>query len=144
MLRAAVYAVLIKNEKILLAKRCNTKFFDGYYSIPGGHIDGDESAKEAMIREMKEEIGIEITKKNLELVHTLHRRRTAFDGELEYIDLFFGIKKWKNEPKNCELDKCDDLNWFNITRLPKNIIPHNKKIISYILRNQIYSEIGFE
>jgi len=144
MLRAAVFILLIKDSKVLLAKRCNTDFYDGYYNLPCGHIDGGETATDALIREAKEEVGIEIEHKNIELNYTLHRFRTANDGRFEYIDLFFRVKKWKNKPENREPDKCDDLTWFKLDNLPKNLIPFHEKVIREIGKGKIYGEIGFK
>lgn len=57
----AVHLFLVKDDKILLLRRSNTGYEDEMYSIVAGHIDGDEDAKTAMIREAREEAGIEIT-----------------------------------------------------------------------------------
>lgn len=57
-IEAIVGAVIINEEgKIFLAK--GTKW-DGRYVIPGGHIEFGENAKEAIKREIKEELGINI------------------------------------------------------------------------------------
>lgn len=47
----AVYLILRQNGKILLARRANTGYADGFYSLPAGHLDGDELATEGMARE---------------------------------------------------------------------------------------------
>jgi len=39
-----------------------------------------------------------------------------------------------------ESDKCDDLSWFELNNLPKNIIPYIKQAIDCISNNIIYSE----
>ena len=54
----SVYLVLIKNNKILLLRRFNTGFMDGYYSLPAGHVESNETLTSAMVREAKEEIGM--------------------------------------------------------------------------------------
>lgn len=36
-------------------KRCNTGHDDGYYELPGGHLEQGENIFNAMIREIKEE-----------------------------------------------------------------------------------------
>lgn len=143
-LRVAVFVLLIKGNKVLLAKRCNTDFYDGYYNLPCGHIDGGETATDALIREAKEEVGIEINSEDVELTYTLHLSVTVSGGECEYIDLFFRVNKWQNEPKNCEQDKCDDLSWFDLDDLPKNILPSNEKAIRAISTGERYGEFGFK
>lgn len=57
-----VGAIIVKEDregqKILLTKRGITPFL-GKWCLPGGHIDPGEPAKQAIIREVKEEIGLD-------------------------------------------------------------------------------------
>ncbi len=45
-----VHLILESNGQLLLLKRANTGYEDGNYSLVAGHIDGNESAREAMVR----------------------------------------------------------------------------------------------
>ncbi len=45
---------------ILLTQRRSTTAYGGYWELPGGKIENDESAEEAAIREVREEIGCEV------------------------------------------------------------------------------------
>lgn len=48
---------------ILLHRRKNTGYEDGKWDIAGsGHVDEDETAQTAVIRECQEELGIEVQK----------------------------------------------------------------------------------
>jgi 8-oxo-dGTP diphosphatase len=48
-------------EKVFLPKRAETKkFLPGKYEIPGGHIDYGEDIKAGLIREVNEELGVEV------------------------------------------------------------------------------------
>ncbi|MBI4138447.1 MAG: NUDIX domain-containing protein [Candidatus Wildermuthbacteria bacterium] len=132
----AVYLVLIKENEILLSKRYNTGYFDGYYSFPAGHLDGGETLTQAMVREAKEEAGIDITPENLRLVHTMNK---LVPGN-ERIDFFFTTEKWRGEPKNMEPEKCSDLSWFGLNTLPENIIPYIQQAIDCVMKNIPYSE----
>ncbi|MFA4998854.1 MAG: NUDIX domain-containing protein [Candidatus Paceibacterota bacterium] len=132
----AVYLVLMKDNKILLSRRYNTGYFDNYYSFPAGHLDGEETFKQAMIREAREEVGIVLNPSDLELIHAMNRK---ISGN-ERIDFFFTTKKWQGEPKIMEPEKCDDLSWFEFNNLPDNIIPYVKQAIDSFLNNINYSE----
>ncbi|MDZ7955173.1 NUDIX domain-containing protein [Nostoc sp. DedQUE09] len=55
----ASYIILIKNEKILLIRRVNTGYEDGKYSVVG-LVDGNETFVQAVVREAKEEVGIDL------------------------------------------------------------------------------------
>ena len=85
----AVYLVLIKENKILLLRRCNTGFHDSEYSFVAGHFDGKETARQAMVREAKEEAGINLGINNLKVIHVLNRL-SKFNPEYmnERIDIF--------------------------------------------------------
>ena len=54
-----VYGLLVKDNKILLIKKCGGPY-DGKLDLPGGSIEFNESIEEALIREFKEEVGIDI------------------------------------------------------------------------------------
>jgi mutator protein MutT len=59
-----ITAGIILNEqedKILLIKRTDGMWGDAW-SIPGGHIDFGESVQEALLRELKEELNLEVIK----------------------------------------------------------------------------------
>jgi len=138
-----VYLVLVKGNKILLSRRYNTGFQDGDYSFPAGHLkDDEETLSQAVVREAEEEVGIEINSTDLELVHIMHRRQKTPTNERR-INLFFTVGKWKGEPKIMELDKCDDLQWFEPDNIPDNTIPYIKQAINCIKENAVYSEYGF-
>ena len=58
---SAVYLIVRNNEgKILLQRRQGTNLWAGFLGLPAGHIDSGEDAYEALIRETKEELGINI------------------------------------------------------------------------------------
>ena len=55
------HLILRKNDKILLTKHSATnKIWSGHWHCVTGGIEDDESPKDAIIREAKEEIGVEI------------------------------------------------------------------------------------
>jgi len=58
--RAAVAdAVILDGGKILLVKR-GREPEKGKWAVPGGHMERDETAEEACVREVKEETGLEV------------------------------------------------------------------------------------
>ena len=133
------YLLLIKDEKILLQRRCNTGFMDGYYGVPAGHLDGGETAREGGAREFKEEIGIGVDPKNLRVVHVMHRK--AKDDER--IDFFMTTDRYEGEIENREPHKCDELKWFPMDQLPENTIDYIVTAISAFQNNEYYSEFGW-
>lgn len=140
----AAYLFLVKNNKILLQRRCNTGFEDGNYGLVSGHVDGNETFRQALARETKEEIGINLRASDLEVVHMMHRIEKSNPPEIrERVDVFLKAKKWRGAIKNMEPHKCDDLKWFSFDDLPDNIIVYVKFAIKNIRDKIFYSEFGW-
>lgn len=135
---ATVHLLLLRNGKILLQRRFNTGFEDGKFSVIAGHINGGETFREAMVREAREEAGIELSVEDLEVVHLLHRK-----VPVEKIDTFITTKKWIGEPRITEPNKADDLRWFDLQTLPENMVDYVRVVLQRIQQKQFYSEHGW-
>ncbi len=114
---------------------------DGRLSMPAGHVDGNESADMAMVREAKEEIGVTIVPSDLRLVHTMHR--VAEEGGYEYMDLFFETDTWQGDPQNMEPNKCSELLWADLHKLPQDVIPVVRQALERIVAKEPYSSANF-
>ncbi len=53
-------AVIVRPGQFLLAKRPPGKPYPGYWEFPGGKIEAGEDARAALVRELREELGIEV------------------------------------------------------------------------------------
>lgn len=137
----AVYLFLIKDGKILLSRRFQTGYRDGSYGLPAGHLNGNESMRAALIREAKEEAGIDIDPRELEFALLMHR--SAETNDHERTDIFFTAAKWQGNISNTEPDKCDDLSWFDLDRLPENTVDYVKVAIGCHLKGDKYCEFGW-
>lgn len=82
----AAYLIIRQDDKVLLIRRANTGYYDGMYALPAGHVDGNEPAHRAAIREAKEEVGVTIHEEDLRFVHVMHR--VAEEGDHERVDFF--------------------------------------------------------
>lgn len=115
---------LKKDNKALLHKRFNTNYEDGNYGFIGGHVQKDETLKQALIREAQEEAGIILKEENLKCVFIANKT-----GKKNCINFIFLATKFEGTPKIMEQDKCTDLNWFDINNLPTNIIKLESQVI---------------
>lgn len=124
---SSVY-LIIKNEfeEVLLQRRQGTKLWAGFLALPAGHIDKGENAYDAVVREGKEELGIEISIDNIVDVFVVNRRNKSL---LPYYDIYFEIDKYKGEIKICEPEKCSELVWCCINKLPSDMIDFEKEAI---------------
>src|SRR3989338_2169193 len=94
----AVYIFLEKDGKFLVARRCNTGYQDGNYQVPAGHVDEGELPTEAMVREAKEEVGIDVLATDLKLVHVSYRPK--HDNTDNRVDFFFRPRTWGGERRS--------------------------------------------
>ena len=137
----ASYLILKKDEKILLGRRINTGYYDGYYVVPSGHIESDELPMGGLIREAKEEIGITILPEDAKFVHALYRAKHDETGAR--VDYFFEVEKWHGEVVNNEPHKCDDLQWFSFDQFPQNMVRHVQHALECYQKGIMYSELPF-
>jgi 8-oxo-dGTP diphosphatase len=109
--------VILENDKgeLLLQRRMNTGYLDGYYDqAASGHLELGETLQECAVRETKEEIGIDILPADLKLVHINQN-----NIDIPYINFTFQCSQWNREPRICEPDKCDDIQFFAKDDLPE-------------------------
>jgi len=130
-------------DKVLLLRRYNTGYEDWKYSLVAGHLEKNETVKQAMAREAKEEAGIVIDLQDLKVVHVMYRKAETLNA-LDRIDFFLKSTKWKGTIKIMEKEKCDDMQWFRLNQLPENTIPYIKKSIEKFCANSNFSEYGWE
>lgn len=114
----ACYMIIEENNKILLQKRCGSGYFDGYYSVPAGHLEENEKCIDCIIREFKEETNLNVDKNDIKLLFTLGATEKS-----NYICLFFGAEKYSGEMKIMEPNKCGELKFFDLNNLPENLVP---------------------
>lgn len=134
----AVHLFLLKGNEVLLLRRYNTGYEDGKYSVPAGHMDGNEEVKHAAIREAREECGIDLAEEDLQVAGVMHRRSSD-----ERIDFFLVASNWSGEITNTEPDKCDELIWVDMRRLPENMIPYVRQAITNYRDGKWFDSFGW-
>lgn len=133
-----VHLFFFRENQILLLRRFNTGYRDGEYSVPAGHLDGDETVMAAAMREANEEVGIQLDKNDIVFSSVMHRQEDE-----ERVDFFVQVRAWQNEPFNNEPDKCDELIWVDFNSLPENIIPYVRRAIENHLGGVVFDEFGW-
>jgi 8-oxo-dGTP diphosphatase len=133
-----VHLLFFREGKVLLARRFQTGYMDGHYSVPAGHLDGAETVTQAAVREAREELGLDLDPAAISFASVLHRR----EGD-ERIDFFLRVKVWSGEPVNAEPHKCDELRWVKVNALPENTIPYVRQGIHNALLGVPFQEFGW-
>lgn len=119
-----VHLFFFKDDQILLLRRYQTGYMDGHYSVPAGHLDGEETVRMAGVREAYEEIGVHVDPADMVFAGVFHRHEDD-----ERVDFFFQVNRWSGEPFNREPEKCDELCWVKFDSLPENTIPYVRRSV---------------
>ncbi|MCB9147247.1 MAG: NUDIX domain-containing protein [Caldilineaceae bacterium] len=134
----AVHIFLLQEQKVLLLRRYNTGYEDGNYSVPAGHLDGNEPVTQAAMREAREEVGVAIAPAALRVVGIMHRL-----SDREGVDFFVATDEWRGQPTNCEPHKCDELRWAAFDALPPNTIPYVRQALLNFQNGIFFAEFGW-
>jgi 8-oxo-dGTP diphosphatase len=101
----------------LFAKRgAGARDEHGKWDCGGGGLEFDETVEEALIREIKEEYCTEIL--GSEFVGFHEAKRTHNGKATHWIALHFKVLVDRNQVKNGEPHKVDELGWFRLDNLP--------------------------
>jgi mutator protein MutT len=125
-------AVIIREGKIVLIKRGNEPA-KGKWSIPGGHVELGETPEQAVIRETREETGLEV--ENPRLIDVVSNVDLDEEGKIKYhyviIEYFVHVKNGTAQATSdaAELiwvpfDEVDD---YNLTRSFRLFFRNNRE-----------------
>ena len=99
-----VDGVLFRGKKILLGKRPRSKsFLPGYWELPGGHVEANETPEIALKREFMEELQVKI-----DVLRQIHEFSFFYSGIRKRLLVFLVKQTDSAEPK--PLDH-DELRW---------------------------------
>ena len=104
--KVSVIFIIRKDDKVLFVKREHTGKCDGYYMLPGGHVDENETVLNACARELKEELDISIKTSDL--------RFCLVEPTKTHIHLFFEVLNYSGEIKNNEPDKHGSVDFLTL------------------------------
>ncbi len=113
--------------RVLIAERLGDGPFHGMWEFPGGKIGPDETALEALLRELAEELGIEVT-----ACSSFMNLRHEYDDRIVTIE-FFIVSEWNSEPVGREGQA---LRWVPKDRLSaEQLLPADVPVIEALQQN---------
>ena len=134
--RTILTARLLLEYRDHLLFLAQTKSNGGGYTLPGGKIEGLEFAKDALVRETFEEVGVVVQRKNLQLVHITHRKLKSI---VEIIFVFKALN-WSGEMVVKETDKFREASWLPYDETPEKLTAVLKYTLERIGKGKFYSE----
>ncbi len=125
--------LVFKDGKLLIAKRPKRLHLGGMWEFPGGKLESDETYEMCLMREMNEELGVDI-KVGYEFEEVLHQ----YSEKAVFIK-FFICSLLSGEPKAIQ---CSDFQWINRNDLARYDFPAaDTKVVSRLILNKdIWSE----
>ena len=109
--------------KALISLRSENQILPNFWEFPGGKIKNNESPDDAIIREIKEELSLDINKKSLKPISF----NTYTYDEFNAIIFFYICRSWKGTPLSNENKQ---ILWIEIDKLKNyKLLPGNSKFI---------------
>ena len=124
---------LINTEnQVLISKRNNNTPYKNFWEFPGGKVEKGEKFSNALIREIKEELGLNLEAPCISpLTFSVDKIETG-----EILLLLFICRKWSGLPRNLE---DQELRWVKSMDLNKYKMPPANIFLNSILRDWLSS-----
>ena len=109
--------IFIQNNKneFLLQKRVKKK--DGKWATTGGHPVSGETSKQGIVTEIREELGVNVTEKNIILFKTLKT-------EDDFVDLYYLKENIDIDKIKIQKEEVEEVKWATIDEI-QNMIKNN-------------------
>ena len=128
-LQIVVSIALIDNDdQILISKRPEKKHLSGYWEFPGGKVEKNETPENAIIREVKEELNVNINNKCIAPLSF-----SEFDyKKFQLLLLLYVCRRWEGEPMSMEKN---EIKWVKASMLRQFKMPPADDSLIYSLQD---------
>ena len=126
--RLAAYALLRRDGEVLLTRISARGHHVGSWTLPGGGVDQGEDPRAAVVREVAEETGLQVSVGRLLDVHAVHFTGRAPDGVVEDFHgvhlIFEAALDGTADPRVSEVDGTTDaVEWVPVTSVRRGSVP---------------------
>ena len=126
----ALLALINDNNEVLISLRQNRREYDGYWEYPGGKVENSEPLELGLIREIKEEINLEISKNCIApLTFSVDQHEVS-----QTILFLYVCRKWEGSITSL-LDQ--RLEWVKPIELAQYRMPASNRFLNSILRDWV-------
>jgi len=121
-------AVMVRNGKVLIAQRKAGSHMEFCWEFPGGKLEPDETPEECIVREIKEELDLDIEVKDIYKVVKFKYE------EKDILLLCYLCKILSGKGKTLE---CNDFKWVERDKLSEyEFVPADLPIVEKIMRDE--------
>lgn len=129
--RTTAAVVEFQDKRILLVKR-RTIPFRGYWALPGGRVEGEETVEQTIVREVKEETGLDV-----EIVRKIgeyHEKGLKDEVEYDYSPACFLVRPVGGEMRRQE-SEVEEMKLVSLKEIPARLaFEHSRMIQDYAAR----------
>ncbi|MEZ5895228.1 MAG: (deoxy)nucleoside triphosphate pyrophosphohydrolase [Parvularculaceae bacterium] len=151
LLIVAAAALIDGDGRVLLAKRPAGKAMAGLWEFPGGKLEDSETPEEALVRELREELGIDVETACLAPIAFASQKATGSSSEnssentlgddglgssadLHLLMPLFVCRKWKGVARAIE---ADEIAWVRPNEFTKYEMPPADRPLASQLRDML-------
>jgi len=114
MLVKVAVGLIMRNDQVFIALRDSTKHQGGLWEFPGGKVESGESIELALLRELEEECGIQVSACE-------HFETIAHDyGDKQVELVFYKVTEFSGEPHGKENQ---EVRWVSLSQLHEFAFP---------------------
>lgn len=120
--------MLLRDASVLIARRPADKHGAGLWEFPGGKVEPGEPAAEALARELREELGIEVVQAvhAMSIVHDYTERRVQLE--------FYAVERWSGDPAGIEGQA---IKWCPLAALSEvRFLPANTAAVRWLTQRE--------
>jgi 8-oxo-dGTP diphosphatase len=126
---SVIAGLIFRNKRVLICQRGQNTAFGLKWEFPGGKIENHESETDALTRELKEELAIEIRQSEFFSGYTYSYE----DGPTVFLR-FHWVKSFEGEPQNIVFEQ---ISWVEINDLIKfDFLEGDRRLIMEIIERQ--------
>ena len=119
-MHVVVAGALLRDGRVLLAHRSpGRRWYPDVWALPGGHVEPGETERQALVRELGEELGVDV------LDCAPVAELTAGDGEDSLRLTVHRVDRWTGEPVNATPAEHDELRWCGPGDLDRLVLAHD-------------------
>ena len=115
--------IIMKDNKILVEQYRDTS----YFTLPGGYVEIGEDSSSAIIREIKEEVGVRINKNNIHPLYDRYLVKERFNNHFMYP--FYAVCNKEASEFKVQKEELSYVKWYSIDKVIEMIKEGNKELV---------------
>ena len=126
----SLIGLINERNEVLISLRKNSAEYTDFWEYPGGKVENKETIEKALLREVKEELGLDVDEKCIApLAFSTDRQKNK-----ETVLFLYACRKWEGDPK-CLLGQ--KLAWVKPLDLGQFKMPPANIFLNSILREWV-------